>query len=61
MYIHVNILIFFVNSVNKTGLIWQKEASDISSKSELLMFSYFYLDSVLCFQAKFYASTLILL
>ena len=26
-----------------TALLWQKEASDIPSKSELLMFSYFYL------------------
>ena len=34
------------------------EASDIPSKYELMMFSYF---SVLFFQAKFYASPLILI
>ena len=38
---------------NYSALLWQKEASDIASKSELLMFSY--LPSVLFFQAKSYA------
>ena len=40
-------------------LLWQKEASDIPSKSELLMF--LYLRSVLFFQVKFSCITLILL
>ena len=35
-----------------SALLWQKEASDIPSKSELLMFSY---PSVFFFQAKSYA------
>ena len=37
-----------------TALLCQKEASDIPSKSELLMFSYC-IPSVLFFQAKSYA------
>ena len=41
--------------VNYSALLWQKEASDIPSKSELLMFSYKILPSVFFFQAKFYA------
>ena len=36
-----------------TALLWQKEASDIQSKSELLIF--FSQPSVLFFQAKFHA------
>ena len=36
-----------------TALLWQKEASDIPSKSELLTFHI--LPSVLFFQAKSYA------
>ena len=41
---------FFIHSV----LLWQKEASDIPSKSELLMFSYFTLCALqmLCINSK---------
>ena len=43
------------------ALLWQKEASDIPSKSELLMFSYF--TYIVCSSSRpnLYASTLILL
>ena len=40
--------------VHYTALLWQKEASDIPSKSELLMCLYFY-PVLLFFQAKSYA------
>ena len=31
----------YVSNANYTALLWQKEASDIPSKSELVMFLYF--------------------
>ena len=41
-YIMGHVAILRVNKGNKnSALLWQKEASDIPSKSELLMFSYF--------------------
>ena len=43
------------------ALLWQKEASDIPFKSELLMFSHSTYCSMLFFQAKLYAYILILL
>ena len=45
---------------DNTALLWQKEASDIPPKSELSKFLYV-IPSVLFFQAKFYAQTLILM
>ena len=49
LYIHVCMFLkacflcvrSFIAGTNNTALLWQKEASDIPSKFELLMFSYF--------------------
>ena len=40
-YLATNALFLEDSTGSYTALLWQKEASDIPSKSELLMFSYF--------------------
>ena len=46
--------------VSYSALLWQKEASDTSRKSEILMFSA-WTYSMFYFQSEFWAETLILL